>query len=193
MEADETYRVAFDVDTSALDRALGDLAARSDRFGAALGSALKGAVAGGRSLDTVLATLGTRLTGIALDAALRPLEGLVSGGIGQLFAGLGGLLPGAAASPGIVPFAKGGVIGTPTFFPMGGRIGLMGEAGAEAVLPLKRGADGTLGVGVPGGARGGGGTVVMNVSTPDAASFRRSGAQIEAMLARATLRGRRGL
>lgn len=44
-------------------------------------------------------------------------------------------------------YAKGGVVGGPTFFPMaGGQVGLMGEAGPEAIMPLKRGSDGKLGV-----------------------------------------------
>jgi tape measure domain-containing protein len=47
----------------------------------------------------------------------------------------------------LVPFAGGGVVAGPTTFPMsGGRMGLMGEAGAEAIMPLRRGADGKLGV-----------------------------------------------
>ena len=47
----------------------------------------------------------------------------------------------------VKPYAKGGVVGEPTFFPMAGRnVGLMGEAGPEAIMPLKRGSDGRLGV-----------------------------------------------
>jgi phage-related minor tail protein len=36
----------------------------------------------------------------------------------------------------------------------GGKMGLMGEAGPEAIMPLKRGADGKLGVAVNGGGNG---------------------------------------
>jgi phage-related minor tail protein len=74
---------------------------------------------------------------------------------------------------------------------MGRGLGLMGERGAEAVMPLARGPDGRLGV-----RTGGGGgrpvSVTVNVSTPDAASFRRSEAQVSAALARAVARGQRG-
>jgi phage-related minor tail protein len=46
-----------------------------------------------------------------------------------------------------VPFMQGGVIGGPTVFPMAsGAVGLMGEAGPEAIMPLKRMGDGKLGV-----------------------------------------------
>jgi hypothetical protein len=51
---------------------------------------------------------------------------------------------------GIVPYAKGGVVNRPTMFKFadGGAMqnGVMGEAGPEAIMPLKRGADGKLGV-----------------------------------------------
>jgi hypothetical protein len=46
-------------------------------------------------------------------------------------------------------FARGGAMAT----------GVMGEAGPEAIMPLKRGADGKLGV-----AASGGGGVTVNVS-----------------------------
>jgi phage-related minor tail protein len=46
----------------------------------------------------------------------------------------------------VVPFAKGGVVSRPTVFPMANGAGLMGEAGPEAILPLKRNAQGQLGV-----------------------------------------------
>ena len=43
-------------------------------------------------------------------------------------------------------YAYGGVVNKPTIFPMANGIGLMGEAGAEAILPLRRGSNGKLGV-----------------------------------------------
>ena len=59
-------------------------------------------------------------------------------------------------------YADGGVVGSPTLFPMaGGKTGLMGEAGPEAIMPLKRGANGKLGVQMEGG---GGDNVVINQS-----------------------------
>ena len=54
-------------------------------------------------------------------------------------------------------FANGGVVGGPTYFPMsGGKTGLMGEAGPEAIMPLKKGKDGKLGV----AAEGSGGVTI---------------------------------
>jgi len=62
----------------------------------------------------------------------------------------------------IKAYANGGVVGGPTYFPMsGGKTGLMGEAGPEAIMPLKRGANGKLGVQMEGG---GGDNVVINQS-----------------------------
>ena len=60
-------------------------------------------------------------------------------------------------------YADGGVVGGPTTFGMsGGKTGLMGEAGPEAIMPLKRGANGKLGVQVEGG--GGGDVININQS-----------------------------
>ena len=57
-------------------------------------------------------------------------------------------------------YADGGVVSSPTTFGMsGGKTGLMGEAGPEAIMPLKRGANGKLGVQMEGG---GATTVVQN-------------------------------
>lgn len=69
--------------------------------------------------------------------------------------GLAGMIMGAFQADGGVwssgrqvnAFANGGVVSGPTMFPMaGGQTGLMGEAGPEAIMPLKRGPDGKLGV-----------------------------------------------
>ena len=57
----------------------------------------------------------------------------------------------------LTAYAKGGIVNKPTIFPMANGMGLMGEAGPEAILPLTR-RNGVLGV------EGGGGTnVVVNV------------------------------
>ena len=59
----------------------------------------------------------------------------------------------------VIPFARGGVVSSATMFPMAGnQTGVMGEAGPEAIMPLKRGSDGKLGVEV----KGGGGNVVVH-------------------------------
>ena len=73
----------------------------------------------------------------------------------------GGVISGGSE---VKAYADGGVVGGPTTFPMaGGKTGLMGEAGPEAIMPLKRGANGKLGVQMEGG---GGDTinVVQNFS-----------------------------
>ncbi|WP_137135311.1 phage tail tape measure protein [Rhizobium sp. FKY42] len=175
--------------SEALSRSMQDLQARSQSFGSALSSALQGATLNGKGLDNVLRGLGRRLSDIALSAALKPLENAMSGIAGSL---LGSLGSGGAGK--VTPFADGGVVRSPSFFSMGGNAtGLMGEAGAEAILPLKRGADGALGVAMSGGSSGGSGQIVFNVTATDAASFKRSEGQITAMLARSVARGRRGV
>ena len=50
----------------------------------------------------------------------------------------------------VIPFARGGIVDRPTLFPMAGGAGLMGEAGPEGVLPLKRTRSGKLGVATEG-------------------------------------------
>ncbi|WP_425647629.1 phage tail tape measure protein [Agrobacterium leguminum] len=180
-------------EAEALSEAMGDLERRSERFGAALTSALQAATAGGKGLDDVLRGLGQRLSGIALSAGLKPLEGMIGNAVSGLLNGGGSLFAfadGGVPGRGITPFADGGVVSSPAFFPMGGGLGLMGEAGAEAILPLKRGSDGALGVATP---SGGGAQIVFNVTATDAASFRKSEGQIAAMLARSVGRGQRGL
>ena len=46
----------------------------------------------------------------------------------------------------IQAFASGGIVDSPSYFPMKGGTGLMGEAGPEAIVPLTRTATGELGV-----------------------------------------------
>ena len=73
---------------------------------------------------------------------------------------------GGAWAGGVQFFAKGGVVSSPTAFGMANGLGIMGEAGPEAIMPLARGSDGSLGVRakLDGLARGGGVHVEVNVS-----------------------------
>lgn len=89
----------------------------------------------------------------------------------------------------ITPFAKGGVINRPTFFPLGGGGGIAGEAGAEAILPLSRSADGKLGVRSAGSNR----PVIINIQTQNLSSFNQSQTQIASQLQRAVQRGSRNI
>ncbi len=118
--------------------------------------------------------------------------GLLSQGLSSILSGLTGGIGGAGAGPSVAPFADGGVVASPTFFGSGGSLGLMGERGAEAILPLARGPNGQLGVAAT-GAPTPRQSIVVNIQTPDADSFRRSETQVAAALARAVARGRRGL
>jgi phage-related minor tail protein len=179
MEQDDDTIAATVAGAEALSDVMADLEGRSYRFGAALTAALRSATVGGRGLDDVLRGLGNRLADIALSAGLKPLEGLLSGAIGNLIGS-------------VTPFADGGVVRSPSFFPLGGGdLGLMGEAGAEAILPLRRGPDGALGVATAGGGQAA--QIVFNVTATDATSFRKSEGQISAMLARSVARGQRGV
>jgi len=164
----------------------------TDQFGKTLASSMARGIAQGKGFDDILRGLGQRLLELSLKQAFKPLEtglsGLLSGltkGVGTLFGGGQGAGPGGA----VTPFAEGGVVNAPQYFPLGRGFGLAGERGAEAILPLARGPDGRLGV-----AGGGGGVSVhMTVATPDAESFRRAEAQVGAALARAVARGQRNL
>jgi phage-related minor tail protein len=95
----------------------------------------------------------------------KPLVGAATSFLAGMFA------DGAAFdSGGVHAFANGGtftnsIVSSPTpfMFANGGGFsqGIMGEAGDEAVMPLARGADGSLGVRASGG--GGGSSMVVNV------------------------------
>lgn len=187
----EDVTVSINADTAPFQAALENLEKISDRFGAQLTGALKGAAVSGRELDDVLRRIGLNLAGMALEQGLKPLQSLAGSLFSGLLSGLSGALPFAKGGvPGhVVPFASGGVVSAPSYFPMRGNLGLMGEAGPEAIMPLQRSADGRLGVAASGG--GAPVNVVFNVTAQDAASFRKSEAQITGMLARAVSRGAR--
>lgn len=194
MPEDITPRIDERAVTDAVDRInLRILGAQNAAavFGRTMTEAFSQSIIGGRGFDDVLKSLTLRLSDMALKAALKPVETMLTRGFLGLFNGFGGGGNVAAASGAIKPFAAGGVIGTPTYFPLtGGGVGLAGEAGPEAIMPLKRGADGRLGVAAAGGATA---NITVNIATPDADSFRRSEIYLTGQIARAVARGQRGL
>jgi phage-related minor tail protein len=162
--------------TAELKAEMQDLSRLADSFGNKLVTSLGSAVIHGRKLSDVFRGLALSFANQALSQALKPLGNLV----GNLFANAKGNV--------ITPFANGGIVNSPVLFPMRGGTGLMGEAGPEAIMPLSRGSDGKLGVRMGGG---GSANVTVNISTPDAQSFRQSQGQVAAMVARAVERGNR--
>ncbi len=186
-----TWTVAIDADTTALEQQLAQSARLGRQFGHALTTAFEGIALRGRGLTDVLRTLGYSLSRMTLQAAFRPLEQTFGNFLSRLLSGVAFQNGGVVRQGLPVPFASGGVIASPTLFPLqGGRVGLAGERGAEAILPLARGPDGRLGVQA---SNASGVSVTFNVTTPDAESFRRSETQIAAMLARAVGQGHRNL
>ncbi len=151
------------------------LTAASTTFSAAVtatgGSFTAAVAAAGASLVAAATAAGTALSAASVGATAFRTTGAAAAG------SLGGGLHGAQFQA----FAHGGVIGSPTFF----RDGLAGEAGPEAILPLKRGSDGNLGVSLAGGSSV---VVNMNIQTPNADSFRKSRRQIFSDIRRLTAR-----
>jgi phage-related minor tail protein len=193
----EDSAAAFSSTMDGLTRRTASLTAGASGFASAMTRAFNQSVVGGKQFDEVMRQLALRLPSMAVTQAFRPIALGLSGGLNNLFGGLFGGKSGsgaevAAALGAIKPFAAGGVIGTPTYFPLAsGGVGLAGEAGPEAILPLSRGADGRLGVAAAGG--GAGATINVHIATPDAESFRRSESYLTGQIARAVARGQRSL
>lgn len=118
---------------------------------------------------------------ILADLAKIAAEKLVAGIVGSLFGGstssgasytsgsfsaASTYANGGAFTNGVQFYASGDVFGSPTAFNAGsGKLGVLGEAGPEAIMPLTRGANGKLGV-----AAAGGGSVINNNLTVNVGS-----------------------
>lgn len=176
-------------------------------FGSSVTNAFASGIAKGKDFDQILQGVTQKFLDLSLKAGLKPLDTLFSSGLSSLTGSATGSLSSFFASAGsglsslfrsgigaplnITPFAEGGVVSAPSYFPLGGSLGVAGERGAEAIMPLRRGPDGRLGVAAQGGARST--NVTVNIAASDVESFRRSEAQISSALARAVARGNRGL
>jgi lambda family phage tail tape measure protein len=161
-----------------------------DAIGNSLANGITGLIEGTTSAKEVFANFLKSIGQMLVQEGTKMIATYIAIGIAKMFAGMGNsIAPGpVATSAGVVQkpgffgpgFAKGGtfsnsIVSSPTLFKFadGGttRTGLMGEAGPEAIMPLKRGSDGSLGVQAtglreamgrpPGGANG---SPVLNMS-----------------------------
>lgn len=138
--------ISIDADTRGFDAAMHEISVSSEQFARVFTSSLRGAVTAGRDFDDTLRGIARRISSLALNRALAPLESAI-----------GGLLSGAAPA---------GSAGGQGGYPFGG---LLPQVASQAA------------------------SVVFNVSTPDAGSFRKSEGQLTAMLTRAIARGSRSV
>ncbi len=174
--------------------------------------AFEGAIQRGESLSDVLKGLALDLAHLAAQSGADALIGSLLGGLfggggpgplpdpagfaetiipsarGNVFAGgIGDLIAATQGATAARRFARGGVLESPTLFRFARGVGLAGEAGPEAILPLARMSDGKLGVlaGPPPLSQAGppplpdlgsaGGTVVINEFTINAPGADREG------------------
>lgn len=191
----------FDADLAELGRTLAftgrELDGMSRSFGAGLRRAFDGVIFDGQRLADAMRGLARSLADTLYAAAMRPVQNALGGALASVVGGLfQSVLPfaqgGSFAQGRVMPFAQGGVVSGPVSFPMRGGMGLMGEAGPEAILPLSRGSDGRLGVKAETG-RGRAVQVTINIQTPDVAGFQRSQSQIAAQLQRLLASGQRNV
>lgn len=139
----------------------------AEELGLTFTSAFESAVAGGGNFRSVLKGLEQDIIKLLVRMSVtEPLGNAVKGiNWGSIVSGIAGYFSGTPTAN-----AKGGVYDSPSLYAYSGQIvskptlfafargaGLMGEAGPEAILPLKRGSDGRLGV------EGGGSNVTVNV------------------------------
>jgi tape measure domain-containing protein len=151
-------------------------------------SGIAAMIDGTKSAEQVFVEFLSSIADALIDTAKQMIAQYIAIGIARMFAGIdapGGFAPSgplaavgnvntdvsgffspsangnAFGANGIIPFAKGGIVNSPTLFPFAKGIGLMGEAGPEAIMPLTRGPGGKLGVMASGG--GGDVNVVVNV------------------------------
>lgn len=170
-------RVKAEADTNEAENALNRLQSLGTSLSKNISSGLQGMIFQGKSFEQTLKSIALNFSKQAFSAAFAPLEKQAGNLLGNLFSS-------------ITPFAKGGVFEGAQPFTFGQNLGVLGEAGPEAVMPLTRDASGRLGVRTSGGMGGG---VTVNISTPDLQSFQRSQQQVSAGIARAVSRGQRSL
>ncbi len=185
------FSFTFKADTKQMRNELKAVSKEAKAFQVNVDTAFAGVINKTKTLEQGFKDLALQVSLAAYKEALKPVDNFI-GGVAASAGGLFGNLIG---------FAKGGVIGggagsgelnAPIAFPLGGTItGIAGEAGAEAILPLRRGANGELGISASGGSNAP--IINVNINATDIESFRRSEAEIGASLNRIVSRSNRSL
>ena len=126
----------------------------ADTIANSMGDALTSIVDGTKSVSDAFKDMARAIIADLYQIyVVKQITGMISAAINPYLPQVPNANGNAFSGGNIVPYADGGVVGSPTTFPMSaGRTGLMGEAGPEAIMPLKRGKDGKLGVQAEGGA-----------------------------------------
>lgn len=177
MQAEPGVTVAIDGDASGLDAALKAAESNARSFAQAFASTMRSSVMAGKSFEDTLRAIALRLATLGLEKAFAPIESAIASAV----VGIGAPAP---AAPGSAPSNASRILA-----PLFGGPDRTGAAVTGAGMPV-------MAAGMARSPGPGGGmpmSVVFNVQSPDAPSFRRSESQLTAMLARAVRRGQRNL
>lgn len=174
-------------DLTAMKTLLDQITLSGEKASKTLANGFGAAAVSGKSFNETLLSVAQSLARVAVHEGTRSLTTGLTNTLSDLFK------TAFAGNAPVEAHADGGVVASPTYFANAAAVGLMGERGAEAIMPLARGPDGRLGV----VSQGGGGarpvSITVNIAAQDIDSFRRSEAQISGALARAVARGQRAL
>lgn len=186
------FSYLFQVDTNKALEQIKQLNKETDFLSKSMVSAFDQIVIKGKDVETVFKSLALNISKKAFRNAISPVEKGIGSALGfdasGIFKSLLGFAKGGAVNTGL----SGGILNSPMAFPLGGgNVGIAGEAGPEAILPLARGANGELGVRTSGAGQAM--NITVNISTPDIESFRRSEGEVAASLQRIVSRGNRNL
>ena len=140
------------------------------QFGRTLSAAFVGLAVQGKSFGDVLSSLALGLSRIALGAAFKPLESAFGSALQSLLAAPSPVSSSGLAMPAVLAAASGASMSA-TEMRATQAITSAGAVSAAGMSP----------------------SIVVNVTTPDADSFRRSETQVAAVLARAVGLGQRNL
>ena len=185
--AADVARQSWDAARAAVERTQEIARGLADDITGPIKDALKSGELSWQTFASAISGIAQNLANRLIDTAFKPIEdalfralsgsgggggglfGWLTSAVGGLF-GIGGTFArgGAFGQAGeITAFASGGVVSRPTVFPFARGIGLMGEAGPEAILPLRRGRGGRLGVETNGEGQGAqSATRIINVLDP---------------------------
>lgn len=130
--------------------------------------------------DLVRIQIRAAMTGIFKQVQGSGLFGSIASGVSSLFASANGNV---FQSAGLHAYANQ-VVSRPTLFPFAKGVGLMGEAGAEAIMPLTRSSSGKLGV-VAQGSGAGTVNVTVNIASDGTSSTKTNSSQQNASIGNA--------